>query len=376
MSEAVRFLHALAQALSTMGLYSPGHPAARRALDGAWQALAALLEKDAHPVFLFLGSAPVFSGRALHELAAWPWSTRLSAAGVQRLEFDASMSVDGLALFLERVMVRFNTGLPAADEAGAPIPGVVFGTVAVQEAQQEAESGEGPALDYGDAGREVHLALAEELDAVAYIRAEAARGGVARGEADAVVRILASLLDQHPFPQVHHEADPARYPVVHAVNTTLLAMAAGSDWLDRTGRQRLGLAALLHDIGMARLPMELALRDALTPAERAQVESHTRLGAELLLAHGGRGAELAAVVAYEHHLRPDGTGYPQRRFRPAPHWASRLVGAAAAFTALRSQRPFRPAWHTDRALGHLLDGGGTLFDMEAAQLVAAVVRPD
>ena len=66
MSDAIRFLHALAQALSAISLYSPGHPAAAKALEAAWQALQVLLKRDARPTFFFLGGAPVYSGRALH----------------------------------------------------------------------------------------------------------------------------------------------------------------------------------------------------------------------------------------------------------------------------------------------------------------------
>ena len=102
------------------------------------------------------------------------------------------------------------------------------------------------------------------------------------------------------------------------------AMSAG---VDASGRHRLGVMALVHDIGMARLPAGLGNKSTLTADERALVETHTAEGARLLLDDGGPGFELAAVVAYEHHLRPDGTGYPARRFRAAAHWASRLIGS-------------------------------------------------
>ncbi|MES2124691.1 MAG: hypothetical protein V4503_08370, partial [Gemmatimonadota bacterium] len=96
MSEAVRFLHAIAQALSAASLYSPGHPATRRSLDNVYDALKTLLAVDAHPVLLFLGSAPVYAGRALHELSDWPWSRRLSAIGVQRMECDDAVTSESI----------------------------------------------------------------------------------------------------------------------------------------------------------------------------------------------------------------------------------------------------------------------------------------
>ncbi len=221
--------------------------------------------------------------------------------------------------------------------------------------------------------REVRLSLDDELEAMRFVLAEARRGVLARAEADAIVQILDMLLEQHQFPQAAHAAAP--YPVVHAINTALLVMSAASAaGIDRVHRPRIGFAALLHDVGMTRIPLELGDKEALTSEERTIVESHAVHGARLLL-EGGASLALAAAVAYEHHLRPDGTGYPVGRLRPTPHWASRMVGAASAYTALRSPRPFRPAWAPERALSLLEDGAGTVFDADVARLLAVVVRP-
>jgi HD-GYP domain-containing protein (c-di-GMP phosphodiesterase class II) len=145
--------------------------------------------------------------------------------------------------------------------------------------------------------------------------------------------------------------------------------------LDASARHRIAVVALLHDVGMALLPPGLIDQERLDDTERALVETHTATGAELLLRKGGAGFNLAAVVAYEHHRRPDGAGYPARRLGPAPHWASRMVACCATFAALRAPRPFRPAWPTDRVVRYIDEGAGTEFDPEIATLVASLVRP-
>lgn len=372
MSEAIRFLHALAQALSTMNLYSPGHPATKRGADNLWHAIRALLTIDPHPTFLFLGTAPVYNGRALHELREWQHSQRLADAGVQRLEFDEALTLESLGLLLERMMVRLTTDQADGDEGETPLAGVVFGPVAVST-EEVPTTTTAAQMDGGSA--ELLLDLTDEVDTMEFVRTEATRGIVARAEADAVARILGRLVGVPQVPQASHGGDPERYQVVHPVNTALLAMVAATrTGLDAAGRHRIGVLALLHDIGMARLPAGLGHQENLSAEERALVETHTTEGARLLLDGGGPGLELAAVVAYEHHLRPDGTGYPARRFRAAAHWASRLIGSCATFTALRLARPYRPAWSVDRAARHLEEGAGTLFDREAAKLVASIVR--
>lgn len=371
MSNAVRFLHALAQALSTLALYSPGHPATRRVVDHALDALKSLIAVNTRPVFLFLGGPPVYAGRALHELGEWPWSRRFARSGIQRIEFDERLTHEGMTQLLEQLMTAMASDVEL-DRSHAPIEGVVFGGVAVQDQETGADQDDAAASE-AQGSQEFQLNLNDELAAVGYVLAQARVGRLARAEAEAVIRIFDMLLEEYALPQAAQGS--AAYPVVHATNTALVTMsAATATGLERAPRQRLGLAALLHDVGMAQLPPTLAEQETLSPEERTVVESHTSRGARILL-DGGPGLALAAAVAYEHHLRPDGGGYPQGRLRQSPHWASRLVGAASAFVALRSPRPFRAAWTPERAVRALEDGAGTVFDAEVSRLLAVVVRP-
>jgi HD-GYP domain-containing protein (c-di-GMP phosphodiesterase class II) len=372
-SEAVRFLHALAQVFSAMSLYTPGHPAATRAAALAWQALEALLVRGADQAFLFLGDAPIHGGRPLHELATWPWSPRLAKVGMQRIEFHDGVTAEGFAELLARIQARLINGDIPPDESIEPLDGIEYGAVVVQEQDEEATVDFAP-LSLEGMGEGI-VDMTDELDAFRFIRSEAAAGRVARAEADAVVRLLLGCFQHHRLPQALAPSDADAYSGVHAINTACLTIAAGrAAGLERTDLYHLGSAALLHDIGMARLPARFVGLAALTEAERATVESHPALGAELLLTAGGPGAELAAAVAWEHHLRPDGTGYPRRRFRAPVHWASRLISVTSTFVSLRCERPFRPAWAPARVLAFLEEGAGTVYDVEAARSIVALVR--
>lgn len=371
MSSGHAFLHAFAQALAAIPLYTPGHPATRRSIDQLWQVTGELLQTDPHPVFLFLGTAPVYAGRALHELHDWQHSGRLSAIGVQRLEFDATLTLASLTRLVEHLSARLSSGQPAGE--GGAIPGVVFGEVALHEQVDVSTLGASAAM--GGVEADVSLDLADELDAMRFIQAEAARGVVARAETDAVVRILAALVDRHRAPPAARAASPDRFWAAHPVNTALLAMtAARVAGLDAVGRHRIGVVALLHDIGMALLPSGLADQESFTDAERLQFEAHVATGAALLLSVPGASLELAAVVAFEHHLRPDGNGYPARRFAIESHWASRLVSCCAVFAGLRLLHPLRAEWPAERALRYIEAAAGTEFDPAIVALVSATVR--
>jgi hypothetical protein len=377
-SEAIRFLHALAQAFSAMNLYAPGHPAATRAITMAWQALEALLAQGPDHDFLFLGTAPIHAGRPLHELASWPWSPRLTKVDLHRIEFHAGITEDAFRRFLARVQARFIGGGIAGDESEEGLEGIDYGPVVVEEAER-AGAGRGmfPAHDAPgpEGGAELVVDMRDELEAFQFIRTEAAAGRVAWAEAEAIVRLLIGYALQVRLPQVATSVTAEEYPAVHAINTTCLVIGAGrATGLERADLHRLAIAALLHDLGMAVLPARLTGASELSEADRAAVETHPALGAELLLSAGGAGADLAAIVAWEHHLRPDGTGYPQRRFRAPAHWASRLVSAASTYAALRCLRPFRAPWAPERALAYLKESAGTVHDVEAARSIIAIVR--
>jgi len=72
--------------------------------------------------------------------------------------------------------------------------------------------------------------------------------------------------------------------------------------------------------------------------------------------------DLAAVVAYEHHMMLDGGGYPTPYYCRPSALASRLVHVCDVFDALRTRRPYRDAWETHAVFAYLEERSGTEFD--------------
>jgi putative nucleotidyltransferase with HDIG domain len=114
-----------------------------------------------------------------------------------------------------------------------------------------------------------------------------------------------------------------------------------------------GLSALMHDIGKVRTPREILNKpEKLTDAELVIMRRHTVDGAEILR----RTPEmpiLAPVVAFEHHLRLDGTGYPQGARRTSLNIGTMLCSIADVYDAMRSQRAYQQAFPSDRVLAVL-----------------------
>jgi putative nucleotidyltransferase with HDIG domain len=127
----------------------------------------------------------------------------------------------------------------------------------------------------------------------------------------------------------------------HSVNVAtlslLLARQAGFD--ERT-TAAVGEAALLHDIGKTRIPLEVLRKPgALDARERALMESHTTFGAEILVEVDGL-RPLTPTVALEHHRGARGGGYPDLGER-APHAMSQLVAVADIYEAVTGARTYQ-----------------------------------
>ena len=135
------------------------------------------------------------------------------------------------------------------------------------------------------------------------------------------------------------QADP--YTFNHSVNvflisTTLLQpFAASEEELARWAQ-----AALLHDVGKSLVPKEvLYKKGSLTDEEFAIIQCHPEWGAEILQEQGG--ADPVAIhVAYCHHMRDGGLGYPKTEMPIDPGPVSNAVQVADVFEALTSERPY------------------------------------
>jgi HD-GYP domain-containing protein (c-di-GMP phosphodiesterase class II) len=369
-SEPVVFLTSFVQTLATMRLYSPGHPARSRAVDASFDLLTRLMVANPRPRFSFLEQSVIFGDLPLHDLPQWPWAARLAAAGVQRMEFDTSVTRGDYEQFLDHVLNLLSTADDDLRLAGRRNP-IKFGQVGVRE-------GEAVVKVERDSTVRVAYTLDEEVGVIEWLQQRAAEGGgIDVAEVETVVRSLAVAMHQEgslmaPLLELKNYE---QYASVHALNTAVLVMTfAESLGLGEQDSHQFGLAAVVHDIGMTTIPAGLAARSNLSPEERAVIEQHPVAGARILLA-SEQVSPLAATVAYEHHIRPDGNGYPRLHYPREPHYASKIVSVCSAYDALRMRRPYRPAWNLHRVLEYIYEGAGTVFDRDVAwQFVGMMQR--
>jgi len=128
----------------------------------------------------------------------------------------------------------------------------------------------------------------------------------------------------------------------HSVNVATLSLLIGKQiGLDQAATSALAEAALLHDIGKTRIPLEILKKpSALDKRERRMMEAHTTHGAEILVEVDGL-RPLTPTVALEHHRGVDGSGYPDLGEVAVPHFLSQLVAVADIYEAMTGARSYQ-----------------------------------
>ncbi|MES2296453.1 MAG: HD domain-containing phosphohydrolase [Pseudomonadota bacterium] len=122
-------------------------------------------------------------------------------------------------------------------------------------------------------------------------------------------------------------------------------------------------AAPMHDIGKVGTPDHILLKPArLTPEEMTTMRQHAEIGYHILKSSKARMLQLAAEIAYSHHERFDGSGYPQGLKGEAIPLVGRIVAVADVFDALTSVRPYKKAWTIEDARAYLLENRASHFD--------------
>jgi putative nucleotidyltransferase with HDIG domain len=367
MSDPASFLKAFAHVLAVMTLYPEGHPSRERALDTAFEGLGGLSTPSGHPSFTFLEEEVVYGREPLRELKSWDFGRRLVAAGIQRLEFERQVSRDEFEGLLQEILARLTLStIETGEERQMRSLGARFGAVGLQGQ----EGSGGPAVM-----ATLDLTLGDEAETFRALQSEVqAHGTVRLLEAEAVVRSLSVAMhgDSRFVLPLLKLKEFDQYTTTHSLNVAVLSLALAEELGFRPRDLRMiGVAGLLHDIGKTRIPIDILTKPGkLTDDERAIMNEHPVDGARIIL-QSEDDLDLAATVAYEHHVMLNGGGYPAMHYNRECTMASRLVHVCDVFDALSTNRPYRDAWPFEKTMAYLEERAGLEFDPD---IVAAFIR--
>jgi putative nucleotidyltransferase with HDIG domain len=350
----------LASAVRSGQLYASSHPLVNRNISAFSDTLAQI-----HPFLptvtigfvdeeIVVGEIPLPKpGPSLIELAR-----RLRGRGIERLSIERGVTLDELfrlVHYLAGSRTAPGSASEAADEATPEFEHISIGKLSIEK-RIEATTADMAAIRrlYDDAVSAVEN-IWERAEKDGDVDAKAAQGLV-HGLAQAVAQNRSALLALTAVKNFDN------YTFTHMVNVSVLTMAqARTLGVDGPLLREFGLAALMHDIGKVRTPAAIVKKpERLTEEEFWIMKRHPVDGAEILR----RTLDvppLVPLVAFEHHLRLDGSGYPEVS-RPTLNLATVLTSIADVYDAMRSQRIYQQAFPSERVVEVLKHNDGTQFD--------------
>ena len=154
----------------------------------------------------------------------------------------------------------------------------------------------------------------------------------------------------------------------------LAALLAERSGIDEETVELIRISSPMHDVGKIGIPDAILLKPGLlTAQERIEMERHTTIGHEILSDSHSAVLDMAARIALSHHERIDGGGYPFGLAGKEIPVEARIVAVADVFDALTSDRVYRPAFATEKAIEIMRAERGTHFDVEILDLLLADV---
>ncbi len=333
----------LAAAVRGASLYTPDHPLVRRGVDALTALSTKALQQDETLVIGFIGDEVVVNAQRLFRSAAMlvGFGRDLHERDIEKITIARGITREELRWFICELADRRATLPLAARLEQRGVHRITIGRINVEQGEEGSTGIAAARRLYGSA-----VETAETLW-------QAAKAGD-KPDPNAARRIIDSLAKLVSQDRTSLMALTAlkrydNYTFTHMVNVSVLAMAQARS-LDLNGAllREFGFAALMHDIGKVHTPLDVLNKpDKLTKDEFDVMKRHVVDGAHILRRTPEMPA-LAPVVAFEHHLRQDLSGYPENIGHRDLNLCTQIVSIADVYDALRSNRIYRQGLPSER----------------------------
>jgi HD-GYP domain-containing protein (c-di-GMP phosphodiesterase class II) len=359
-------IKALLTVVKTRGFYPMRHPTVTVALGDLMRMVEALLERRSETSITVVGCEIVVDGRPLprDSLVLDRFREMLEAHEVERITLLRGMGPEEGEALVEALatppeLVRARGGVAELLSAQG-VRSVLLGRLLVAEGVEPAR-----ARDPWSAAEETWRIGLRGIQALSEkVRTDREIDG------GAVLQIASLLLDglrdkRGPMLAALALRQKSAYTFSHSINVALL-MLAQVEMLELAAGQLAEViaAGLLHDIGKLLIPDAILEKPAaLDPQEWAMVRRHPVYGLELL----GKVPELGDVpliVAFEHHMRHDASGYPTRRSAEPCQMLSSIAMIADCYDAMRSHRPYDKPQSCEEVYRRMNELSGLAFHPE------------
>jgi putative nucleotidyltransferase with HDIG domain len=334
----------LAAAIRGATLYSAGHPLVQRGVDALAGLCASISQTSDNIVIGFIGDEVVVNAERLPKSAASlvGFARDMREREIEKVTIQRGVTREELRTFIFELPDRKHPTPLATRLQQKGVARIVIGRLSVEPDNEDQEVGIAAARRiYGTA-----VETAEQLWQAAK-SGEKPDPNAARTIIDSLAKLVGgdrtSLLALTALKRYDN------YTFTHMVNVSVLAMAqARSLNMSGTLLREFGFAALMHDIGKVHTPQEVLNNPGKLSKEEFEImQRHVVDGAHILRRTPEMPA-LAPIVAFEHHLRQDLSGYPANIGHRRLNLCTQIVSIADVYDALRSTRVYREGLPSDR----------------------------
>jgi len=166
------------------------------------------------------------------------------------------------------------------------------------------------------------------------------------------------------------------YTYLHSVNVAVLSIVTGiAMGLSRDTLSRLGVGAILHDIGKVFVSKSIVSKPSvLTPEEFEQMKKHSQMGYEYAK-EKLRLPSTSYAGILDHHEKYNGSGYPAGKAGKGISLFARIISVADIYDALSSERPYRKAMSPSEAMEYVMGGSESIFDPHITKVFVRKIAP-
>jgi HD superfamily phosphohydrolase YqeK len=371
--EILQLVTCLNGAVANTRLYRADHPQVLRYLERAHEQLQQVLKVQPEITFLIVDDEVVVDHQALTAKSPYvdQFVQMLKQSAIERLTFTSQIA------FKELMQLVGEIASPD-QQVVRSTPGIKLGKIKLQTGA----AADGRQVDASPETRERLQALAvlrqRSLDEVKdlFHQIRTSREISPLGLDEMVQGFLRGMLSNvNPLQMLASLKRADDYTFTHAINVCILTMAqAESLGIQGANLRDIGIAASMHDAGKMFVPEEILNKpDKLSREEWHHMREHAAQGAQYLLRLEGI-PKLAFLAALEHHIRYDGTGYPDLGRGWRPNIVSQMIAVADMFDAMRSRRPYKEPKPDTLIIKILREESGTSFNPRLVQNFLKMIK--
>ena len=334
----------LAAGIRSATLYSPNHPLVQRGIDALTSLFASIGQKADPIVIGFLGDEVVVNATRLPKSAAAlvGFARDMREREIEKITIHRGVTKDELRAFIFELPDRRSPVPLATRLQQKGVSRIVIGRLNIEREAEDEGTGIAAARKIYGTAVETAQKLWDQAKA-----GDKPDPNAARKIIDSLAKLVGG--DRTSLLALTALKKYDNYTFTHMVNVSVLALAqARSLNMDGALLREFGFAALMHDIGKVNTPQEVLNKpDKLTKEEFDIMQRHVVDGAHILRRTPEMPA-LAPIVAFEHHLRQDLSGYPGNIGHRKLNLCTQIVSIADVYDALRSTRVYRAGLPSDR----------------------------